>query len=86
MRSSGQLQLKHGYRPNEARRAGDGTAQRRPPLFITDDAAKRDRGGPDATGDGKDFDFLREPGFWIAILLGCLPIVASFMYVLFVGD
>jgi hypothetical protein len=86
MRSSGYLHLTHGRQPKDARRAGDGAGARRPPLFVRDEAARPDRAGPDVTGDENDYDFIREPGFWITILLGCLPVIASYMYILFIGD
>jgi hypothetical protein len=91
MRLSGPLHLTHGRQSKYARRGGDGAGARRPPLFVRDDATTPDRADlnvtvDEVTVDEKDYDFVREPGFWIAILLGCLPIVASYMYILFMGD
>ena len=86
MRSSRHLDLTQARQPKQARRAGDGAGARRLPLFVRDEAAGFDRAGPDVTVDEKDYDFVREPGFWIAILLGCLPVVASYAYILLMGD
>ncbi|SDO05349.1 hypothetical protein [Afipia sp. GAS231] len=78
--------MTHGRQPGHARRGTDGAGARRPPLFARDEATRPDEADLDVTTDEKDYDFVREPGFWIAILLGCLPVVASYMYILFMGD
>jgi hypothetical protein len=83
MRSSEHLHLRHGQ-PKHARGAGAGA--RRPPLFVRDEATRPEEAGLGVTVDEKDYDFAREPGFWIAILLGCLPVVAGYMYILSMGD
>jgi hypothetical protein len=86
MRSSGHLHLTHERQPKHARRGDDGAGARRPPLFVRDEATRSDGVSMDVTVDEKDYDFVREPGFWISILLGCLPVVASYIYILLMGD
>jgi hypothetical protein len=62
----------------------DGAPQRPPPSCRDDRVQVRPAAVRDDTETNGDYDILRQPGFWIAILFPSLPIVAGCVFVWFI--
>jgi hypothetical protein len=72
----------HPSRRRALRRGTAGAPAQRLPLFTADESWSRRGGVRDDAGEKDDYGFMLEPGFWLTILLACLPIAAGCVYLL----
>jgi hypothetical protein len=69
-------------RHDTAQRVSAGAVRQRMPLFTADEHWSRTSGVREATTEKDDYGFLLEPGFWLTILLACVPIAVGCVYLL----
>jgi hypothetical protein len=69
-------------RRDTAQRGSAGAVTQRMPLFAADEHWSRTNGVRDATSEKDDYSFMLEPGFWLTLLLACVPIAAGCVYLL----
>ncbi|MFC0238940.1 hypothetical protein [Rhodopseudomonas telluris] len=57
-------------------------AEPRQSLFVADQSWRGTSGARATACEDDDYGFLLEPGFWLMILVACMPIAAGCVYLL----